>query len=65
MLFMIQCMYVEVRPHIRSAKMLTLIDGLCCVGIINPTGVVAGVRRQRPAFFLFSPPEWFPLEDGD
>jgi hypothetical protein len=28
-------------------EMLTLIGGLCYVGFINPTDVVAGVRRQE------------------
>jgi hypothetical protein len=32
--------------------MLTLTDGLCCVGYINPIGVVTGVRRQRLALSI-------------
>jgi hypothetical protein len=27
--------------------MLTFFGGLCCVGLINPVGVVAGVHRKR------------------
>jgi hypothetical protein len=38
--------------EIQSAKMLTLIGGLFCVGFINPIGVVAGIRRQRLALFI-------------
>jgi hypothetical protein len=34
---------------IQGVEMLTLIGGLCCVGFINPIGVVAGVWRQRLA----------------
>jgi hypothetical protein len=33
-------------------KMLTLFDGLCCVGFIKPIGVVAGVRKQRLALSI-------------
>jgi hypothetical protein len=32
--------------------MLTLFGGLCCVGFMNPIGVVAGVRRQRLALSI-------------
>jgi hypothetical protein len=28
--------------------MLILVAGLCCVGFVNFTGVVAGVRKQGP-----------------
>jgi hypothetical protein len=28
-------------------EMLSLIDGLCYVGLINPLGAVAGFQRQR------------------
>jgi hypothetical protein len=27
--------------------MLSLFGGLCCVGFINPAGVIAGIQRQR------------------
>jgi hypothetical protein len=32
---------------IQCVETLTLIGGLCCVGSVNPIGVLAGVRRQR------------------
>jgi hypothetical protein len=32
--------------------MLTVIGGLCCVGFINPIGVVAGVRKQEKLYRL-------------
>jgi hypothetical protein len=32
-------------------KMRTLIDGLCCVDLINPIGVVTGVWRQTSSFY--------------
>jgi hypothetical protein len=33
--------------------MLTLMGGLCCVGFINPIGIIAGVRKyRRNAVFL-------------
>jgi hypothetical protein len=40
-----QCMHIEVRPHveIQGVKMFSLV-GLCCVGFINPIGIVAGVK---------------------
>jgi hypothetical protein len=44
-------------------KMLTLFGGLCCVGIINPIGVAAGV--QRDYFFILGPFEYAPSHDGD
>jgi hypothetical protein len=33
---------------------LTHVGGLRCIGFINPVGVVAGVRRQRPALSTLS-----------
>jgi hypothetical protein len=30
-------------------EILTHIGGLCCLGFINPIGVVSGVRRQKLA----------------
>jgi hypothetical protein len=51
-----QCTYVEVRPHMRGnswfGKILTPIGGLCCVGSINPSGVIVGVWRQRLALSI-------------
>jgi hypothetical protein len=38
--------------EIQGVNMLTLFDGLCCVGFLNPIGVVAGVRRQRLALSI-------------
>jgi hypothetical protein len=32
-------------------EMLTLIGGLCCVGLLNPIGVVAGVWRKILALY--------------
>jgi hypothetical protein len=32
--------------------MLTLIGGLCCVGVIHLTGIVVGVRRQALALSI-------------
>jgi hypothetical protein len=40
-------------------KILSLINDLCSVGLINPTGVVVGVQRQRLAPSV-GPPEKFP-----
>jgi hypothetical protein len=37
----------------RGVEMLTL-GGLCCVGFIDPFGVVAGVWRQRLAIYIGS-----------
>jgi hypothetical protein len=34
--------------EIQSVEILTVFDGLCCVGFINPTGVVAGVCCTEP-----------------
>jgi hypothetical protein len=48
-------MYIEVshtRAEIQDVEMLTLIGNLCCVGFIDPTGVVNGVRRQRLALYI-------------
>jgi hypothetical protein len=42
-----QCIYIDVNPHmcgdLRVWKILTVIDGLCSVGFMKPTGVLAGV----------------------
>jgi hypothetical protein len=35
--------------EIQGVEVLTVIGDLCCVGHMNPTGVVAGVQRQRLA----------------
>jgi hypothetical protein len=37
-----------------GAEMLIVIVGLCCVGLINPISVVAGVRRQELALYTCS-----------
>jgi hypothetical protein len=39
-------------------EMLILIGGLCCLGFINPTGVVSRV-------FLFGPSEYVAPKKGD
>jgi hypothetical protein len=36
----------------KVCKMLILVGGLCCVGFINPVGVVAGVRRYRIVSYI-------------
>jgi hypothetical protein len=40
--------------EIHYVDMLILIGGSCCVGFINPIGVLAGVRRQRLALSFLS-----------
>jgi hypothetical protein len=42
--------------EIQSVEMLTLIGGLCCVGFINPIGVVLLVSGNRDKLFLLGPP---------
>jgi hypothetical protein len=42
-------------------KMLTLFGGLCCVGIMNPVGVVAGVQRYY--LLILGPFEYVPFHD--
>jgi hypothetical protein len=38
-LSMKQSMYIELCVEIQGEKMLTLIGGLCCVGLVHPVGV--------------------------
>jgi hypothetical protein len=40
-------MYCYVRPHMCVDSASGNVNSHCCVGFINPIGVVAGVRRQR------------------
>jgi hypothetical protein len=49
--------------EIQSVEMLTLNGGLCCVGSMNPVGVVA-VSGDRDCFLL-GPSEWVLPEDGN
>jgi hypothetical protein len=49
-------MHIEATPQMRMEiqvmEMLTLIGGLCSVGYINPTGAVAGVRRENSSNWI-------------
>jgi hypothetical protein len=38
--------------EIQGVKLLNLTGGLRCVELINPIGVLFGVRSQRPAFSI-------------
>jgi hypothetical protein len=38
--------------EIQGVEMLALVGGLCCVGFIKPSCVIAGVRRQRLALLI-------------
>jgi hypothetical protein len=35
------------RLYLRTPAATPIFGGLCCIGFINPIGIVAGVRRQR------------------
>jgi hypothetical protein len=52
-LFMKQCMHIEVRPHMCGDARCgnVVIGGVCCIGFINFI-VVAGVWRQRLAISI-------------
>jgi hypothetical protein len=45
--------------------MFTLIGVLCSVGLINPTGIIAGFQRERERLDLSTGPTSAPPEDGD
>jgi hypothetical protein len=33
--------------EVQGVEMLTVIGDLCCIGFINPIGVIADVQRER------------------